>query len=123
MERPRYFEDRSPIPWPEGVGYQLVERDMELVPGMRLIATPGHSPGHLSILLALEQEGKILLTCDAVSRPAEMEEGVDNAWDPIQSQVSAKRLMTIAAAEGAMVIYGHDPAQWQSLRKAPEYYC
>jgi len=123
LERPRYFEDRSPIPWPEGVGCQLVEQDMELVPGMRLITTPGHSPGHLSILLSLEQEGKILLTCDAVSRSAEMEEGFRSAWDPIQAEVSAKRLMKMAAAAGAMIIYGHDPSQWPSLRKAPEYYC
>ena len=35
---------------------------------------------------------------------------------------SADRLMTAAAAKGAFIIYGHDPAQWDGLRKAPDLY-
>ena len=38
------------------------------------------------------------------------------------AQASATRLLSIAAHEQAMIIYGHDPAQWNSLRKSPEFY-
>jgi N-acyl homoserine lactone hydrolase len=30
--------------------------------------------------------------------------------------------MAIAKAHNAFVIYGHDPAQWPTLRKAPLFY-
>jgi hypothetical protein len=30
--------------------------------------------------------------------------------------------MKIAAETGAMIIYGHDPEQWKTLRKAPQFY-
>ena len=35
---------------------------------------------------------------------------------------SATRLMQRAAAEDAFIIYGHDPQQWDRLRKAPLMY-
>ena len=35
---------------------------------------------------------------------------------------SAVRLMQRAAADNAFVIYGHDPQQWDGLRKAPLIY-
>ena len=47
--------------------YRLVEGDTELLPGLRLIATSGHAPGHQSVLIDLPRTGRILLTIDAVS--------------------------------------------------------
>ena len=35
---------------------------------------------------------------------------------------SAARLMQRAAAEQALVIYGHDPQQWGVVKKAPHIY-
>lgn len=126
LERPRYFGDRRPIAWPAGANYQLVEPnsagDKELCPGVALLSTPGHSPGHLSLLLRLPQTGAVLLTADAIARPAEFEEGFGGAWDEGQARASAERLMAIADREKAMVIYGHDPEQWKTLPKAPEYF-
>ena len=116
MPRPRYF-DHQPLEWPQA-DYQLIERDTELFPGLELLLTPGHSPGHLSLLLELPQSGKILLTCDAISRPAELSEGLLEG----EALSQAQRLMGIARAHGAMVIYGHDPQQWPELKKAPAFY-
>jgi N-acyl homoserine lactone hydrolase len=42
--------------------------------------------------------------------------------DPDRARASARRLVELANAEGALLIYGHDPAQWPTLRKAPAYY-
>jgi N-acyl homoserine lactone hydrolase len=122
LDRPRYFGDRRPIAWPAGANYQLVEGDEELCPGVALLSTPGHSPGHLSLLLRLPHTGVVLLTADAIARPAEFEEGFGGAWDEGQARASAERLMAIADQERAMIIYGHDPEQWKTLPKAPEYY-
>jgi N-acyl homoserine lactone hydrolase len=48
--------------------YRLVEGDTQLLPGLELIETGGHVPGHQSILLRLPKTGPVLLTIDAVSR-------------------------------------------------------
>ena len=117
---PRYWNNRSPIAWPEAE-YQLIDADSELCPGVTLLSTPGHAPGHLSLLVRLPT-GNVLLIGDAISRPAELEEGFGGSWNEAQAQASADKLMAIAEQEDAFVIYGHDPEQWPTLKKAPNYY-
>ncbi len=114
MPRPRYFADHQPMAWPEAQ-YRLIETDTLLMPGLEVLFTPGHSPGHLSIMLELPQTGPVLLTCDAISRPAELHDGTLRT----QALFQAERLMRLAHDGAAMVIYGHDPEQWLILPKAP----
>src|SRR5437660_10220468 len=45
---------------------RLVDGDTELLPGLELIETSGHVPGHQSVLLRLPKTGAILLPIDAV---------------------------------------------------------
>ncbi len=118
--KPRYYQ-KAPFDWPEAE-YQLIDEDIDLFSGVRLLTTPGHAPGHLSLLLTLPEKGAVLLTGDAISRPAEIEERFETAWDPAMAIRSANKLMTIAADTGARVIYGHDPEQWPKLKKAPNNY-
>lgn len=120
-ERPRYWHGRSPITWPDNKT-QLIHEDTELCPGITLLSTPGHAPGHLSLLLCLPQTGNVLLIGDAISRPSELVEGFGGAWNHSIARASAEKLMTIAQRENAFVIYGHDPEQWPNLKKAPEFY-
>lgn len=122
LPAPLYWGNVRPIPWPEDVEYRLIEEDCTLMPGLEIFLTPGHAPGQLSLLLDLPQTGKVLLTSDAISRPAEIEERFDTARDPAAAIASAEKLMKIAKQENAFMIYGHDPAQWEELKKAPEWY-
>src|SRR5262249_12125426 len=46
---------------------RLVDGDTELLPGLELIETSGHVPGHQSVLVRLPQTGPVLLTIDAVA--------------------------------------------------------
>ncbi len=119
---PRHFGAAGPqLPWPD-LDWRPVAGDTALLPGLTLLATPGHAPGHLSVLLDLPETGAVLLTADAVSRPAEVAEGFASAWDPAQAAASATRLQDLARDRGAMVIWGHCPDQWPGLRKAPDRY-
>ena len=118
---PRYWAGRSPISWPNAQ-YNTIDSDMDLLPGIRLLTTPGHAPGHLSLLIRLPESGSVLLTGDAISRPAELTEGYGGVWNADLAAKSAAKLMAIAEQEDAFVIYGHDPDQWPRLRKAPAYY-
>ena len=120
LPAPLYWADRRPLAWP-AANYTLIYADTEILPGLTVLATPGHSPGHLSLLIDLPS-GPVLLTADALSRPAELQDGFAGAWDEAQARAQAQRLLQLAARQQATVIYGHDPAQWPLLPKAPHWF-
>jgi N-acyl homoserine lactone hydrolase len=120
---PRYFGSVRPVGWPTSCRYRVVDGDEELFPGVEILSTPGHSPGHLSLLVRLRRTGPILLAGDAISRPAELESGENGgAWDEELARASAARLLRIAEREGARLLFGHDWEQWSALAKAPNFY-
>jgi len=106
--------------------YTLVEGDTELFPGFTLLETSGHAPGHQSVFLRLPKTGPVLLAIDAVvmgrlftpDRPA---------WptdqDEAQLRASTRKLLQVAEREEtSLVVFGHDGTQWETLKKAPEFY-
>lgn len=89
---------------------------------LKMIFTPGHSPGHQSFLVTLPKSGPILLTIDAAYT-------VDHwnnkalpglATSAIEAADSVAKLRRIAKDTGAMVVTGHDPQDWARFRKAPQ---
>lgn len=105
------------------LNYRIIEGDTELVPGVSLIHTPGHTPGHQSVLVRTRKSGNILLTIDAVYVRANYEEGVPFAVkDEKEAAKSIARLKEIAAAEQAAVFFGHDLEQGKEWRKYPQFY-
>lgn len=118
--RPSYFGTARPMAWPETV-YHLIDDDTDLCAGLTLIPTPGHTPGHMSARVTLPETGPVILAIDAINRACEPAEGFADAADPVAAQTSAARLLGLAAG-GGLLIYGHDPAQWPGLRKAPAFY-
>ncbi|MDP9363705.1 MAG: N-acyl homoserine lactonase family protein [Chloroflexota bacterium] len=103
--------------------YELVDGDVELAPGVELIESSGHVPGHMSVLVRLPASGPMLLTIDAVYVRENLD--TDN-WagqlDPEAARASARRLAEIAERENATMVFGHDPAQWAGIRMAPAFY-
>jgi len=103
--------------------YELIEGDVEITPGVVLLATPGHAPGHMSVLVRLPKTGPVILAIDAIYTLENLE--TDN-WsgyhDPDEAKRSAHRLKELADREGALLITGHDPEQWAELRLAPGFY-
>lgn len=121
LDRPLYWGDVKPFDWPD-VETLCMEGDADLCEGLRVLVTPGHSPGHISLILTLPETGPVLLTADAISRPAELDEGFAGAWSEDLARRSGDRLLALARETGALVIYGHCPDQWPGLRKAPEFF-
>ncbi len=120
LPEPLYWAEKRPLSWPDAE-YLQIEADTDFLPNLTLLSTPGHSPGHLSLLLNFP-DGEVLLTADAISRPAELQEDrFGGAWDESQTRAQAHRLMELAAKRDALVIYGHDPVQWLTLPKAPTW--
>ncbi len=110
-----------------GLRYRFVDGDTELLPGITLIETSGHVPGHQSVLVRLNETGPVLLTIDAINYAGQRDPdtrtvaGYDT--DEASVRASTRKLRDIAAREGVrLVIYGHDRKQWPTLKKAPAYY-
>ena len=105
---------------------RLVDGDMELLPGLELIETSGHVPGHQSVLLRLPKTGAVLLTIDAVAFAGgftrdEPDDGSNP--DGEASRASTIKLLDLVEREHiGLVIFGHDSEQWETLKKAPEFY-
>lgn len=106
--------------------YRLIEGDTELLPGLTLIETSGHAPGHQSALVRLPQTGQVLLTIDAVMMQRLFTPdrvawpGDDNEE---QLRASTRKLLDLVEREQvALVVFGHDGEQWQTLKTAPAYY-
>lgn len=121
LPKPLYWGGVQPLDWPER-DYILLDEDAEIGPSFQVLLVPGHAPGQLAMMLDLPETGSVLLTSDAISRPAEIDEKFAGSMDEALAMASAARLMAKAAEQGAFVIYGHDPAQWTELRKAPDLY-
>jgi N-acyl homoserine lactone hydrolase len=88
--------------------YELVDGEGELLPGLRVIPTPGHTPGHQSAILET-REGLVLLAGQAVQDRAEWESGVP-ADALVEQRASYERLRALRPIR---VFFGHDAAPWQ----------
>ncbi len=122
---PRFTPARAHWDHP-ALRYRLIEGDTELLPGLTLLETSGHTPGHQSVLLRLPRTGPVLLAIDAVvlQRLFTPER---RAWpdddNEEQLRASTRKLLHLVEREHvALVIFGHDGQQWQTLKKAPAYY-
>lgn len=103
--------------------YELLDGESEVLPGVETILTPGHAPGHQSVLVRLPQTGPVVVCGDAVYVQANYD--TDN-WlgqaDPVAARQSAHKLLAIAEREGAALLYGHDAAQAAAWPRAPHSY-
>ena len=121
LPRPLYWSGKRAMEWPDR-DYHLVTGDMKLAPGFEVLLCPGHAPGQLAFMVNLAGAGWMLLTSDAISRAAEIDEGFAGSWDVPLAVHHGERLMRLARERGAEVIFGHSPQQWPGLRKAPDWF-
>jgi N-acyl homoserine lactone hydrolase len=106
--------------------YRLIDGDTELLPGLTLLETSGHAPGHQSVLVRLPQTGPVLLAIDAVvlRRLFTLERRMWPTDDNEEElRASTQKLVDLVRSEQiAVVVFGHDGEQWQTLKKAPDFY-
>lgn len=106
---------------------RLVDGDTTLLPGIDLIETSGHVVGHQAVLVRLPDTGPVLLAIDAVPA-ASFSDPDTRAMLPVDEdeavvRASTRKLADIAKREGVtLTVYGHDTAQWPTLRHAPAFY-
>ena len=116
-----YWRDNSPTPTHAAVfedsvkpvidagRADLVASDAKLSDEVSLISTPGHSPGHMSILIRSDGQ-EALLTGDVAHHPCQMAHldwSSNFDTDPVQSIESRRMLFGRFADTPTLVIGGH----------------
>ncbi len=97
--------------------FELVEGEAEVVPGVRVLPTPGHSRGHQSVLIDGGNGEKALFLGDVVPTsvhvPLPWVMGYD--LDVEGTLASKKRLYSRALEEKWLLLYGHDHRHGSTL--------
>ncbi|HET6228805.1 MAG TPA: MBL fold metallo-hydrolase [Longimicrobiaceae bacterium] len=90
--------------------FTFVDGDVEIVPGISVFRTPGHCPGHQSVLLRSGGETACFLA-DVVPTMAHLPLPWIMGYDvePLVTLESKRALLTRAAAERWLLVSTHDP--------------
>lgn len=90
---------------------RLTTTQEEIVPGVSIVPTPGHTPGHVSVLI--ESEGqRVLVLGDAIHCPVELQHGLMPFvfdQDPAQVEKSRAHIDEILAGPDTYFAGGHFP--------------
>jgi N-acyl homoserine lactone hydrolase len=112
------FKPEHPVTKLEG------DRDVFGDGSVTILSTPGHTPGHQSLLVKLSKTGPVILSGDAVH----FKSNWDNRGVPEgnsskeQTLASMQRLADLLAQNKAQLWINHDKAQRDTLKMAPAFY-
>lgn len=114
--------DRPGLKWHFLEGYHDEAFDLFGDGTIKILFTPGHSPGHSSFLITLPHSGPILLTVDAAYTMDHWDEKALPGFmaSAVDSVRSVARLRFLANQQNALVVTGHDPIMWPTFKKGPE---
>lgn len=121
---PRGLEPSRLEPWIEGRCPKiLVDGDYDVFGdgSVVMLATPGHTPGHHSLLVRLQAFGPVLLTGDLYYSESQRrhQQPAPHDFDHAAALASFRRFESLAARMGAKVIVQHDPADVSRLPRLP----
>jgi N-acyl homoserine lactone hydrolase len=102
---------------------QPIDKDVFGDGSVIMLRTPGHTPGHSSLLVKLAQMGPVILTGDAVHFHENLEsDGVPAFnYDRAQTLASLRRLKKIAENLKATIVIQHDARDVDKLPALPAF--
>ena len=115
--KPR-FKPEHPVTLLEG------DRDIFGDGSLTILSTPGHTPGHQSLLVKLPKTGEIVLSGDAVHFKANWDNrGVPSMnFNKDQTVASMQKISDALTRDKAQLWINHDKAQREGLKMSPEFY-
>ncbi|WP_345973651.1 N-acyl homoserine lactonase family protein [Sulfurimonas diazotrophicus] len=117
-----YFKEDFDCP----VNWRVYTGEYDLVPGVRAIETPGHTAGHMSMMIELPKGSPILLAGDAADLRENLEReiapGLCYRDDETQALESIRKLKRLALETGADLWPNHDMAFFESKNRFPKFF-
>ncbi len=105
---------------------ELVTGDIDLFRdgSVKLISTPGHTPGSQSLMVHLPKSGYVILSGDVAHLEDNFERDIVPALnvDKSESVASMDRIKKIMAEYDAQLFINHDKHQADQLKLLPDYY-
>src|SRR5271154_3111379 len=105
---------------------QLLDDDTDVFGdgSVTLVSTPGHTPGHQSLLVHLKNSGFIILSGDVVHLEENFEKDTVPSLntDEAASIASMGRVRRMMATYNAKLFINHDKAQTDTLKLLPAFY-
>jgi glyoxylase-like metal-dependent hydrolase (beta-lactamase superfamily II) len=107
------------------IDWRIAAGDTEIAPGVTAVLTAGHTPGHQSFVVDLDESvggGGFVFAFDAadLTENIESELAIGGMID-VEPEVTVeqiRKLKRIAAARGYSLIPGHDPVAWPALTES-----
>jgi N-acyl homoserine lactone hydrolase len=113
---PGVYWDIPELTYVPAAGRSRVAKGVEVVP------TPGHAPGHQSLIVDLAENGRVVLTGDAAFTRANLERGEIPAMDQVAAKESLALIRSLVKDDLDRVFTSHDATTWPTWRHAPESY-
>jgi glyoxylase-like metal-dependent hydrolase (beta-lactamase superfamily II) len=105
---------------------QLIDGDTDVFGdgSVTLVSTPGHTPGHQSLLVHLKKSGFIILSGDVAHLEENFEKDIVPSLntDKAESIASMARVRQLIATYKATFFINHDKSQTDSLKLLPAFY-
>jgi glyoxylase-like metal-dependent hydrolase (beta-lactamase superfamily II) len=105
------------VPIDEAGLFDFVNGEKEIVAGIRLLPTPGHTPHHQSILIESNGE-RALFIADLAPTAAHLPLAWIMGYDvePLVTLETKRRVLTQAAAENWLIVFEHDATTaWSTI--------
>ena len=112
-----------PVYWdhPE-IRYLPADGRTRIATGVEAVPTPGHAPGHQSLVVDLAETGRVVLCGDAAFTRENLERGEIPAPDQRAAKESLALIRSLVGDDLDRAFTSHDAASWARWRHAPEEY-
>ena len=101
--------------FPPGLDLTVIEGDHHVAAGVRVVATPGHTPGHQSVVVDGGAGARTVVCCQAAWDVSSFDAATlgDDGWDEAAGAASLEKLH---ALDPDRVLLSHDPDEWRARR-------
>jgi N-acyl homoserine lactone hydrolase len=106
------------------IDWRTADGDTAIAPGVTAVLTAGHTPGHQSFVVDIDDSagsGGFVFAFDAADLAENIEQelpiGCRIGAEPAATVEPIRRLKRIAAERGYRVVPGHDPVAWPALAR------
>jgi glyoxylase-like metal-dependent hydrolase (beta-lactamase superfamily II) len=90
--------------------------------GVEVVPTPGHAPGHQSLVVDLAETGRVVLSGDAAFTRENLERGEIPAPDQAAAKDSLALIRSLVKDDLDRCFVSHDGEAWSRWRHAPQLY-